>query len=159
MDPSQPDDHAYFSEAWPAVALECQAPWCARILSGEKTVECRRYPLPSKLQGKAIWLVESCGEEGVPVLGDVVNAGDPAGTIVGWVEFAGCKAYKCEADFISDVAKHCVQPGNAFSWKAGQTEAIYGWEVGNTQTASPERQPVPGMKRIYRSLFAMERVI
>ncbi|KAK9803041.1 hypothetical protein WJX72_012526 [[Myrmecia] bisecta] len=81
MDPSQPDDHAYFSEAWPAVALECQAPWCARILSGEKTVECRRYPLPSKLQGKAIWLVESCGEEGVPVLGDVVNAGDPAGTI------------------------------------------------------------------------------
>jgi hypothetical protein len=36
-----------------AVGLECKAPWTDMLLAGQKTIECRSYPLPDELIGKA----------------------------------------------------------------------------------------------------------
>ncbi|KAK9851126.1 hypothetical protein WJX84_002572 [Apatococcus fuscideae] len=55
--------------------LECKASWCDLLLSGEKTVESRLYPLPEACVGQRIWLLASGGADGVASLGETVLEG------------------------------------------------------------------------------------
>ena len=52
-----------------------QVAWCEKLLKGEKTVECRQYPLPEDLYDKPILLIGTTGADGVASLGDSTEAG------------------------------------------------------------------------------------
>ena len=44
--------------------LNVQAPWTGLLISGEKSVETRSYPLPKKYVGEKLALVETPGKSG-----------------------------------------------------------------------------------------------
>ncbi|CAL5229210.1 g12493 [Coccomyxa viridis] len=139
----------------PRYGLDCEAPWCDKILDGEKTIETRKYRLPAELIGQRIWLLESGGEENVPSLGDEVLAGSQGARIVGSVTFIDVKKYTSQESWAADADKHRVPEDSpyAFHQKPGPA---YGWVVGATERL-PQPLPLPQMRRISRSIYEVSQ--
>lgn len=131
--------------------LECKAEWCEKILSGQKSLEVRRYPLPPELSGQRVLLLASTGAEGVPTFGDSIAAGQTGGTVVGWVLFDGAVEYSSAAAFAADAAAHCVPPTSPYAAQEGGP-TLYGWKVvASHRLAQP--LPLPAMQRVMRSVY------
>ncbi|BDA50429.1 hypothetical protein COCOBI_16-1050 [Coccomyxa sp. Obi] len=136
------------------IGLECKGFWCEKLLTGEKDIELRQYPLPPEFLDRTIWLLASGGEDGVPSLGDSVEAGSPAASVVGWVRFSGNKEYHCPEDWEADQDRHCVPKGSPYGWQQGETAVIYGWVVQEAERL-PSPASMPAASRIKRSLFKL----
>jgi hypothetical protein len=131
------------AEDAPDFGLEMQAPWCDRLLKGEKTIEVRSYPLPSSLIGTKMYIIETQeGTAGVSALADRIKlyhlciaAGDDAGAnscnkfprIIGWCKFHAIKEYRSQKEFEADGSYHLVSSGSGYAWKPGVTNILYGW--------------------------------
>lgn len=140
--------------ATPRFALECKRQWAERILSGEKSLECRRYPPPEELAGHKVWLLASSGEEGVATFGDAIAAGASGGELVGWVLFDGAVEWRTAEAFQADAAQHCVPPDSPYACPAAAGEAAphYGWRVV-ASCRLPQPLPLPAMQRLVQSVY------
>jgi hypothetical protein len=113
--------------------VNIQAPWSELILSGQKTVETRSYPVPPKYIGKELAIIETPGSSGLI----------PQARIVGIVVFSGSHQYETREDWLNDKKRHLVEPDHAhFSFSSGKPK--YGWEI--TKVIAFDN-PVPAPKQ------------
>eukprot|EP00931_Biecheleriopsis_adriatica_P110118 TRINITY_DN84398_c0_g1_i1.p1 TRINITY_DN84398_c0_g1~~TRINITY_DN84398_c0_g1_i1.p1 ORF type:complete len:265 (-),score=38.76 TRINITY_DN84398_c0_g1_i1:65-760(-) len=136
------------------VGLEIQTPWSRMLLSGSKTIETRRYPLPAALLGRPISVLETDeGQARISGLPDEVPAGDAAVRLAGTVTFGSCVEYSSLAEWLRDECRHCVPSDSPYAWTSDQV--VFGWVV---EAAAPFDKPgqAPVLRRRHRSLFELE---
>lgn len=96
--------------------LNIQYPISRLILSGEKTVETRIYPLPDIYIGREMAIIETPGK-----------TGKFKARIVGIVVFSRCFKYKSKRQFYDDIEKHRVTPDSPWRWEPSKPK--WGWEI------------------------------
>jgi len=117
--------------------IHIQWPWSQLILSGEKKVETRSYPLPKKYIGKTLAIIETPGPRGKSAAGIVKSR------IIGVVEFSEAFRYQTKAQWQKDRERHLVDhsdPQFAFS----TTKPKWGWVVSKVR---PLAKPMPPPKK------------
>lgn len=95
--------------------INVQFPISQDILTGEKTIETRTYPIPEKYLGKEMVMIETPGKKG-----------KFKSRVVALVKFTKCHAYKNKKEFYADVKKHLVDPNSDWAWR---DKPKYGWTV------------------------------
>lgn len=119
--------------------LNIQAPWARMILSEEKTVETRQYPLPRNYENKPLAVVET-------------NNG-PA-MIIGLVQFSSSFKYNSILHWIEDFPRHLVEEtNNTYGWKEGK----HGWVVNkvipfNLPILAPTNKGIRYTKDIFEKI-------
>ena len=103
---------------WVGPGINIQYPWSQLLVSGEKTVETRGYPLPAKYAGKPLAIIETPGPTKPRF----------KARIIGVITFSHSIQYKTYAEWDADRGRHRV-PANdpAFRFRAGKKK--YGWVV------------------------------
>lgn len=96
-------------------AINIQYPISELILSGEKTIETRTYPIPKKYIGVPLLVVETPGKNG-----------DFKARIVGIIQFQESFKYKDKKAFYKDESKHKVNPTSPWRW---DKKAKWGWPI------------------------------
>ncbi len=107
--------------------INIQYPISQLILSGEKVIETRTYPIPEQYVGKELAIIETPGPQGK-------FTSRIAGTIV----FGSCFKYKDSYDFYADILKHCVTPDSPWKWTDAKPK--WGWIISGVQKFST---PIP----------------
>jgi len=146
---------------FPQIGLDVQIPWSAKLLSGEKSIETRSYPLPLEFLGLELAILESPEKVGLWVEGaaafsdPLLCATQQAASVVGTVSFSASKRYVLKEEWIKDRAAHGVyEEEGVMGWKDCQEK--WAWVVSRVR-AFPEPVPVlvtPG-QRLFRSFFAL----
>ena len=95
--------------------INIQWPISNEIISGNKIIETRTYPIPSNYLNKEMLLIETPGK-----------SKSFKSRIVAIVKFTNCKEYKNQDDFYKDYPKHLVDKNSPWAW-GGKKK--YGWEV------------------------------
>lgn len=99
--------------------INIQAPWSQLILSGEKTIETRTYPLPAHLIGKELAIIETPG-----------TARRFKRRVIGTVVFGESFQYSDAKRFYADSRLHLVKPDSEhFTWKDAQGKRKWGWPI------------------------------
>ena len=134
--------------------LELKKAWSDLILSGEKTIETRLYPLPEHLLKRPIAMLVVPKHVSVfkSGLSDAPSPGDAK--ISGFVLFHACRAYESRAAWEADFQHHRVPNDSVFAWQDGGP-TMYAWEILTAEVIRPH-PPSPAMKRVMRSLFVLE---
>lgn len=96
--------------------INIQYPISELILSGEKTIETRTYPIPTEYLGKEVLLIETPGKRG-----------DFKSRIRAIVIFTSCFKYKNKEEFYKDYNKHCVDKNSDWKWE--EEKGKWGWHV------------------------------
>lgn len=96
--------------------INIQYPISQLILSGEKTIETRTYPIPEKYVGQEMLMIETPGK-----------TGRFKARIVAIIRFENCFQYKNSKDFYKDVKRHCVTPDSPWAWKDEKPK--WGWKI------------------------------
>lgn len=96
--------------------INIQWPISSLILSGEKTIETRTYPIPQHYVGKEMLLIETPGKKG-----------NFKSRIRGVIKFTRCFKYDNERQFYLDAERHRVTPESEWAWNADKEK--WGWEV------------------------------
>lgn len=100
--------------------INIQWPISELILSGEKTVETRTYPLPEKYLNVEMLLIETPGKHG--------KFKARARAII---TFSKCIKYKDKKTFEKDFSRHKVEDDSIWAWKEKEK---YGWEIKSIKT-------------------------
>lgn len=108
--------------------INIQWPISELILEGKKTIETRRYPIPTKYIGVPIALIETPGPRG-----------KFKARIRGVIQFSASFEYLNEADFYRDSAKHCVSKDSVWKWSPGQRK--FCWPVKVLQVLEVPSMP------------------
>jgi hypothetical protein len=124
--------------------INIQAPWSGLILSGQKTVETRSYPLPERLKGKMLAIIETPGKD--KSLGKA--------RMIGIVIFSHSFPYANREQWLEDIDRHLVEPSDSL-YKFTPSKPKYGWVVQSV--ARLETFVPPPKKR--GIIFASECVI
>lgn len=95
--------------------LNIQFPISQMILSGEKTVETRTYPLPGKYKSKPILLIETPG-----------NNKTFRTRASGIVVFGESFPYHSKKEFYADFNRHKVDESSIWAWKGKRK---WGWPI------------------------------
>eukprot|EP00958_Prasinococcus_capsulatus_P024470 scaffold3826_cov407-Prasinococcus_capsulatus_cf.AAC.15 len=133
------------------VALELQAPYSQYILDGTKTIETRRYKLPSALLGRDLLLLETPeGITGVSGLPDEIEEGLQGARLIGTVRFESNLEYASKDQWVNDANKHRVPLDSAYAFTT--KGSVFGWTVSHIHRWDRSK-PVPRLRRRYRSLF------
>jgi hypothetical protein len=112
--------------------INIQWPWSRLILSGEKTVETRHYPIPQKYIGQPLAIIETPGPK---------KEGSPRRSqIIGVVVFSTCFAYTSENKWKSDKRRHLV-PGNHAQFSFDKEKTKWGWEIESVHTLKKPIRP------------------
>lgn len=115
--------------------INIQWPISEMILSGRKTIETRRYPIPEKHLGRTIAIIETPGPRGKRA------AGITKARIVGTIVFKGCFKYRSREHWLSDRERHCVQPDDPHFGYSDNAEK-WGWEIERvSKLAKPKTPP------------------
>ncbi|KAK3282998.1 hypothetical protein CYMTET_9282 [Cymbomonas tetramitiformis] len=134
------------------ICLEVQRPWSRKLLNGQKTIECRGYPLPASLFGKELQVMETPGGTILSRLEDHIEEGSDGLYLTGTVVFSGCKEYKTVKAWAADAELHCVPDDSPFAWHGEKGKLCFGWIVQSAELYDlPES--VPQLNRVLRSLF------
>lgn len=113
--------------------INIQWPWSDLLLSGQKVIETRSYPLPEKYRGQPLAVIETPGPRGKKEA-DIARA-----RIIGVITFSESKRYKTKSEWRRDFAKHRVAESDLqFSFKADKEK--WGWIVASFERFS---KPVP----------------
>jgi len=143
----------------PNLGLEVQQPWAQMLLSGQKTVETRAYPLPAALIGRPLYVVESgSGVARKSSLPDQVPAGHASLRICGTATFKASDEYPSRAAWLADEAEHCVPADSPYAMQDDHTNPVYAWRV-EAVVALETPLPVPAMRRVMRSLFELTEAV
>lgn len=118
--------------------VNIQWPWSRKIISGEKTVETRSYPLPEKHLNKKLAVIETPGKSGKKL------AGITEAQVIGIVVFSKSFRYKDKQEWEQDRKRHCVGSGDPlYQYRPGK--AKWGWEISYIKNFK-KPQPVPSRK-------------
>jgi len=113
--------------------INIQWPWSELLLSTEKTIETRSYPLPEALRGVPLALIETPGPRGRK------EAGILTARITGVITFRESKEYLSKSSWEKDFKNHRVDPKDPnFRFKAGKRK--FGWIVESVERLAA---PVP----------------
>ena len=94
--------------------LNIQFPISSLIVSGEKTVETRTYPMPTSYIGKEILIVETPGKRGFKA------------RVTAIAVFGPSFLYKSKAEFYRDFPRHRVDKNSKWAWAE---KPKWGWPV------------------------------
>lgn len=100
--------------------INIQYPISRLILSGEKTIETRTYPIPEHYIGKELAIIETPGQNG-----------NFSARIIGTVIFSRCFLYRGKAAFYNDVKRHHVTPDSPWRWNNDKPK--WGWEISKVK--------------------------
>lgn len=114
------------------VGINIQFPISRLILSGEKTIETRTYPIPSGYINQEMILVETPGK-----------SGKFKSRAIAIIKFGPSFEYKSEAAFYADSGHHCVDPNSPWAWDPQKGK--WGWPV---QVIKTFRAPKPVKQRL-----------
>lgn len=95
--------------------LNIQYPISTLILSGEKTIETRTYPIPERLINVELAIIETPGKKGAF-----------KSRIVGTIIFSSCFKYNSKNDFYKDYKNHFVSEDSVWAWK---NKSKWGWVI------------------------------
>jgi len=121
------------------MGINIQWPWSQLLLSGEKTVETRNYPLPKKHVGRKLALIETPGKSGH-------KAGITKARIIGFITFSSSFSYPSVDDWVEDFARHRV-PTNHGQFRPKEGVTKWGWLVEGV-TSSAQKLAVPARRGI-----------
>ena len=110
--------------------INIQFPISRLILSGEKTIETRTYPIPPSYIGKELAIIETPG-----------NDGDFEARIVGTIVFSGCFLYRDKISFYADENRHHVSADSP--WKWNEKKPKWGWQI---ESVNQLKKAVPAPK-------------
>ena len=97
--------------------INIRAPWSSLLLSGEKTIETRTYPIPKKHEGMELAVIETPGPKG-----------KFKARIVGIIIFEPSYQYRSKKMFYSEKHLHLVNPNDKdFGWPDVGTK--WAWPV------------------------------
>jgi hypothetical protein len=117
------------------VGLNIQTPWSFLLINGDKSVETRSYPLPSKYEGVPLALIETPGKYG-----------RFKSRIIGTITFSHSFQYPDKQSWIDDYNRHKVEEGDEFCyWNKDKKK--YGWVVSNIEkfdkpVSAPEKKGI-----------------
>lgn len=100
-------------EAYPGINI--QWPISELILSGEKTVETRTYPIPEKYLNQEMVLIETPGPKG-----------EFKARARAIIKFTDCFQYRNKKEFYADFERHRVSKDSTWAWL---DKSKWGWEV------------------------------
>jgi hypothetical protein len=110
--------------------LNVQEPWASLLINGQKSVETRSYPLPTKYEGVELALIATPGKKR-----------NFKAQIIGTITFSHCFQYKNINEWIDDVNRHCISPESKYYWNVNKQK--YGWVVSDfTKFDKPLDPPV-----------------
>lgn len=113
--------------------INIQFPISQSIVSGEKTVETRTYPIPVGYIDKDLYLIETPGREG-----------KFKARVIAVIRFGESFPYKSKSEFHRDFKRHLVKPGSKWDWAK---KPKWGWPIKWVKVIRP-RQPLPGPRGI-----------
>ena len=118
--------------------INVQHPWSRLILSKDKTIETRQYPLPKKYLGKNLALIETPGPRG--------QKEGIASMIIGLIVVSKCYKYTDKDHWVSERCKHLVIEGDpVFGYFEGK--AKWAWIISETKKINPQAPPeIRGIK-------------
>ncbi len=110
--------------------INIQIPWSFLLINGDKSVETRSYPLPKRLEGVELALIETPGKYG-----------RFKSRIIGTITFSHSFQYPDEQSWKDDYNRHKVEENDEFySWNENKKK--YGWVVSNiTKFENPVEPP------------------
>lgn len=111
--------------------INIQFPISRLILSGEKTIETRTYPIPDRLIGTELAIVETPGKKG-----------NFKSRVIGLITFGESFKYSSKKEFYQDISKHCVTPDSAWAWDSKKGK--WGWKILSVTALTKE---IPLKKR------------
>lgn len=117
-----------------APGLNIQFPISRLILSGEKTIETRTYPLPKNYINRDLILIETPGKNGNFKARGIAT-----------IRFSSSFPYKSERAFYKDKKRHHVTPDSPWAWDSKAPK--YGWIVANIEPF-PDPKEVRGKRGI-----------
>lgn len=127
--------------------INIQWPWSAKILSGEKTVETRNYPLPEKYRNVRLAIIETPGRLGK-------TEGISKARVIGTVKFSGSFKYENQETWKKDKLRHCVAfTDSQFLFQEGKTK--WGWEITEVIALGT---PLPAPDRRHRGIIFASKV-
>ena len=137
-------------------ALEIQPPYGNLILSGQKSVETRRYPLPKELIGHKIYLFgkNSVGTDGISSIQDQILEGQVDLKIWGQVIFSEIFMYETKEQWDNDRLLHRVGESSVYDWS--NESVVWGWRVTMAECWQDPLE-VLSMTRVLRSIFVINQ--
>lgn len=110
--------------------LNVTSPWSMLLINGDKRVETRSYPLPKRLEGVELALIETPGKYG-----------RFKSRIIGTITFSHSFQYPDKQSWKDDYNRHKVEENDKFySWNENKKK--YGWVVSNiTKFENPIEPP------------------
>lgn len=97
------------------IGINIQFPISQLIISGQKKIETRTYPIPSAYVGQEMAIIETPGA-----------SGNFKARIIGTIVFGDSFQYKSKSEFYKDSAKHKVTPDSPWKWA---DKPKYGWPI------------------------------
>lgn len=114
--------------------INIQFPWAQLLVSGDKKIETRSYPLPKKFVGVELAVIETPGKRGKK--NGIANA-----RIIGTITFSSSKLYKNKAVWLADYKLHLVDE-NDENFSFSSVKPKYGWLVAKvTRLKCPAAPP------------------
>jgi hypothetical protein len=105
--------------------VNIQWPWSELLLTGQKLVETRSYPLPLKYKDQWLAVIETPGPRGSK------EAGINKARIKGLIQFHDSFAYPHSKAWLEDYRRHLVSPDDA-SFAFDPNKEKWGWLVNRT---------------------------
>ena len=105
--------------------INIQWPISRKILSGEKSIETRFYPIPTKYLNQEMLLIETPGKQG-----------EFKSRIIATIKFTKCFKYKDPDSFYADYHRHFVDKDSPWAWK---DKPKWGWQVEVVRIIDPQR--------------------
>ena len=129
--------------------LNIQHPFSQLILTGDKTIEARRYALGRHdiaHPGEELFIIETLGEGARAALVGEAAVGPPprAAQVVGTTIFSKSSQYTSARSWERDRPKHRIAEGSAHDW-SGKDE-MHAWHVAEVKRF---REPVPAGGKSY----------
>lgn len=123
--------------------INIQAPWAQAIVSGQKAIETRFYPMPKQWVGQPLVIIETPGK-----------ARNFKSRIAGFVIFERSWCYADKTAFSKDRAQHLVDPDDPlFGWQQNDRPK-WAWPI---QWVEAYQQPLPpGLRVGIRYAHAVE---
>jgi hypothetical protein len=128
-------------KAYEHPGINMQAPWCELLLSGEKTIETRSYPLPDRLKHQWIWLIETPGPKG-----------KFKARVRGRIKFYDSFEYRKKSDWIADFPRHRVRSHDPlYAYQQGKRK--FGWLVEDVEPCQTFFNPPKKRGIVYTKSF------
>lgn len=111
--------------------INIQWPWSQLLIKGEKLVETRSYPLPRKMLGIPLALIETPGPQGK-------KNGVSSARIIGLITFERSYLYTSERQWLEEKSLHLVSKmDKTFGFRKNRPK--WAWVVSSVEpkTASP----------------------